>query len=288
LPDTVRPCFKHPGQKPGNNSSGTNFTVGQANLEAAVNRAIKGITNEARRVAVPITPVNPNGDELYHILRKRLFSKVAPEAEVQRVARDYRDALREANKMKLTTTSPESLDTRFLDSYPFHPDLRELVGKFKENEGFQQTRGVIRLMQMLVSNLWKTGQAKALDVIHPYDFDLNVDKLAIRAWYLHSSAASLRDCYQTIKVLPPPDEVQIEQDKTTLIIVRPGDYSNQLPVSSDWQAWWIQQPYKNRVLFLSGSRDSFRTRAKTPSTSNTAKSKTPTGKPANRCSIPST
>ena len=35
-------------------------------------------------------------------------------------------------------------------------------------------------------------------------------------------AASMRDCYQVVKVLPPPDEVQVEQDKTTLIIVRPG------------------------------------------------------------------
>ena len=366
--------------------AGTNFSIGQANLEAAVNRAIKGITNEAKRVAVPITPVNPNGDELYHILRKRLFSRIAPEAEIQKVARGYSDALREANNMKLTTTSPESLYSRFLDSYPFHPDLRELVGKFKENEGFQQTRGVIRLMQMIVSDLWRKDKAKALDIIHPYDLDLNVDeiaseirtinpslseaiahdiahdgdseveqidhandntdasdaarliliaslsttpgaihglreyqlvdclqrpcrdlsafkanvldKLAIRAWYLHRSAderlffknqqnlaaklrstaqslhsetvdrmlrehlekyfaATVRDCYQTVKVLPPPDEVQIEQDKTTLIIVRPGGYSNQLPISPDWQAWWDQQPYKNRVLFLSGSRDTF-------------------------------
>ena len=131
--------------------AGTNFSIGQANLEAAFNRAVQGITNEAKRIAVPITPVNPNGDELYHILRKRLFSKIAEEAEIQRVAKAYRDALREANNMNLTTTSPESLYTRFLDSYPFHPDLRELVGKFKENEGFQQTRGVIRLMQMVVS-----------------------------------------------------------------------------------------------------------------------------------------
>jgi hypothetical protein len=241
-------------------------------------------------------------------------------------------------------------------------------------------------MQMIVSDLWRKEKAKSLDIIHPYDLDLNVDeiasevrtinpslseaiahdiahdgdseveqidrvndnsdasdaarliliaslsttpgaihglreyqlvdclqrpgrdlstfkanvldKLAIRAWYLHNSAdgrlffknqqnlaaklrstaqslhsetvdrmlrehledyfaSSLRDCYQTVKVLPPPDEVQIEQDKTTLIIVRPGGYSNQLPVSSDWQAWWSQQQYKNRVLFLSGSRDTF-------------------------------
>jgi hypothetical protein len=35
-------------------------------------------------------------------------------------------------------------------------------------------------------------------------------------------SASLRDCYQVRQVLPPPDEVQVEQEKTTLIIVRPG------------------------------------------------------------------
>jgi hypothetical protein len=366
--------------------AGSNYSIGQNNLESAFNRAVSGITSEAKRIAVPITPVNPNGDELYHILRKRLFAQVAPETEIRRVAEAYRDSLREAVRMNLTSTSPESLYTRFLDSYPFHPDLRELVGKFKENEGFQQTRGVIRLMQIVVSNLWKSEKAAQIEVIHPYDLDLNIDeiaseirtinpslseaiahdvahegdaeveqidiangnsdasdaarlilvaslsttpgsihglreyqlvdclqrpgrdlstfkanvldKLATRAWYLHNSAdgrlffknqqnlaaklrstalslhgetvdrmlrehleeyfsASLRDCYQTVKVLPPPDEIQVEQEKTTLVIVRPGGQANQLPVSSDWQSWWDQQQYKNRVLFLTGSRDTF-------------------------------
>lgn len=366
--------------------AGSNYSIGQASIESAFNRAASGISSEAKRSAVPITPVNPNGDELYHILRKRLFSQTAPEPEVKRVAEAYREALREAGKMGLTSTTPESLYTRFLDSYPFHPDLRELVGKFKENEGFQQTRGVIRLMQIVVSNLWKSEKAAQIEVIHPYDIDLNIDeiaseirtinpslseaiahdvahegdaeveqidiangnsdasdaarlilvaslsttpgsihglreyqlvdclqrpgrdlstfkanvldKLATRAWYLHNSAdgrlffknqqnlaaklrstalslhgetvdrmlrehledyfsASLRDCYQTVKVLPPPDEIQVEQEKTTLVIVRPGGQANQLPISSDWQSWWDQQQYKNRVLFLTGSRDTF-------------------------------
>ena len=366
--------------------AGSNFSIGQSTLEAAFNRAVQGITSESRRIAVPITPVNPNGDELYHILRKRLFEQIAPEAEVKRIAEAYREALREAAMMGLTSTSPETLYTRVLDAYPFHPDLRELVGKFKENDGFQQTRGVIRLMQMVVSNLWKSEKAAAIDLIHPYDLDLNLDeiasevrtinpslseaiahdiahggaaeveqvdvdngnsdasdaarliliaslsttpgaihglreyqlvdclqrpgrdlstfkanvldKLATRAWYLHNSAdgrlyfknqqnlaaklrsmalslhsetvdrmlrehlesyfsASLRDCYQVIKVLPPPDEVQVEQEKTALIIVRPGGQANQLPISADWQAWWSQQQYKNRALFLTGSRDTF-------------------------------
>ena len=366
--------------------AGTNYSVGQANLQAAYDRAVQGITSEARRIAVPITPVNPNGDELYHILRKRLFEQVPSSSEIEKVATDYREALREANKMNLTTTAPEAMFTRVVDSYPFHPDLRELVGKFKENDGFQQTRGVIRLMQMIVSDLWKSDKASSIELIHPYDLDLNVDeiaseirtinpslseaiahdiahggdaeveqidvtngnpdaseaarlilvaslsttpgaihglreyqlvdclqrpgrdlstfkanvldKLATRAWYLHTStdgrlyfknqqnlaaklrsqalslhpetvdrmlrdhldeyfAPSLRDCYQVVKVLPPLDEVQVEQEKTTLVIVRPGGQANQLPISSDWQSWWEQQQYKNRVLFLSGSRDTF-------------------------------
>lgn len=366
--------------------AGTNFSIGQSSLQSAFDRAVQGISSESRRIAVPITPVNPNGDELYHILRKRLFQTVAPAADIEQVAADYRDALREVVRMNLTTTTPESLYTRVIDAYPFHPDLREFVGKFKENEGFQQTRGVIRLMQMVVADLWKTEKSANKDLISPYDIDLNVDeiaseirtinpslseaiahdiahsgdaeveqidiangnadaseaarlilvaslsttpgaihglqeyqlvdclqrpgrdlstfkanvldKLAIRAWYLHNSAdgrlffknqqnlaaklrstalslhaetvdrmlrehleayfsASIRDCYQVVKVLPPLDEVQIEQERTTLVIVRPGGQANQLPISSEWQAWWEQQQYKNRVLFLSGSRDTY-------------------------------
>ena len=366
--------------------AGTNFSLGQANLQSAFDRAVQGIRSESKRIAVPITPVNPNGDELYHILRKRLFEQVAGEEETKRIASAYRDALKEAVNMGLTSSTPESLYSRVLDSYPFHPDLRELVGKFKENEGFQQTRGVIRLMQMVVANLWRSERAAASDLIHPYDIDLNIDELAsevrtinpslseaiahdiahggdaeseqidaangnsdasdaarllllaslsttpgaihglreyqlvdclqrpgrdlstfktnvmdklhTRAWYLHNSAdgriyfknqqnlaaklrstalslhtevvdrmlrkhledyfsPSLRDCYQVAAILPPPDEVQVDQDRTTLVIVRPGGQANQLPISSDWQAWWEQQQYKNRVLFLSGSRDTF-------------------------------
>lgn len=366
--------------------AGTSFATGQSSLQAAFDRAVQGITAESKRIAVPITPVNPNGDELYHILRKRLFEAVAPEKEIEAIAGAYRDSLREAERMGLTSTSPDSFHSRVVDSYPFHPDLRELVGKFKENAGFQQTRGVIRLMQMVVSNLWNLEVSQRIDLIHPYDLDLNsdeiasevrtinpslseaiahdiahdgdaeveqidsangnsdasdaarliliaslsttpgaiqglrehqlidclqrpgrdlstfkvnvLDKLATRAWYLHNSAdgrlffknqqnlaaklrstaqslhaetvdrmlrehlddyfaPSLRDCYQITKVLPPLDEAHLEQEKTTLVIVRPGGKANQLPISSDWQDWWEQQQYKNRVVFLTGSRDTY-------------------------------
>ena len=157
--------------------AGTNYSIGQDKLAAALNRAVQGITGESKRIAVPITPVNPNGDELYHILKRRLFARLPAESEVQSVAAGYREALREAAKMNLTSTAPEALYTRIIDSYPFHPDFRELIGKFKENDGFQQTRGVIRLMQMVISDLWTSGADKAC-LIHPYNLDLNRDEIA--------------------------------------------------------------------------------------------------------------
>ena len=42
-----------------------------AALASAFDRAVQGISSESGRIALPIFPVNPNGDELYHILRKR-------------------------------------------------------------------------------------------------------------------------------------------------------------------------------------------------------------------------
>ena len=366
--------------------AGKSYSTGQIALDTALTRAQNEISAEAQRIAVPLTPVNPNGDELYLILRKRLFEKVGDDSESRRVAGAYRDALREAHQMGLTSTQPDTLFARVQDAYPFHPDFGDLIAKFKENEGFQQTRGVIRLMQMLVADLWQTKACERSDLLHPYDLNLNNDeigaeirqinpalssaiahdiahggtaeveqidqanantdasdaarilllaslattpgaiqgmrkyqlvdclqrpgrdlstfennvmvKLDTRAWYLHKSndermyfknqqnlaaklratasglhnevvdrklrerlaeyfAPNLRDCYQGVQVLPPQDEVHLEQDKTTLVVVRPGNGANQLPISSDWQAWWEQQVYKNRVLFVSGSRDTY-------------------------------
>lgn len=67
----------------------------------------------------------------------------------------------------------------------------------------------------------------------------------------------MRDCYQDVEVLSALDGVKLDVEKTTLVIVRPGSQANGLPISADWQEWWAQQEYKNRVLFLTGSRDTF-------------------------------
>jgi hypothetical protein len=346
-------------------------------------KSLANLKNEAKRIALPITPVNPQGDELFHILRCRLFESLPAESVCKDVADRYRASHAEAVKMGLTSSSSDGLFQNVLDAYPFHPAWRELLGRFKENEGFQQTRGVIRLMQMVVSNLWNTKRADGLELIHPYDIDLSdnelapeirsinqslseavahdishegtaeveildkkngsndaseaakllllaslsatagavnglrdfevydflqrpgrdlsalktkvLDELDIRAWYLHRSqdgrlffknqqnlAARLRstaeglhnesvakelrrflkerfdpvlkDLYQRAELLPALDEVLVEQDRVCLILAEPSGAFEGLALAKEWQDWWAQQTFKNRVMFLTGSK----------------------------------
>ena len=103
--------------------AGTNFSIGQSNLEPAFNRAVHGITSErsasrpqslrsTRTETSSITSSANASSSMWH--QSPRFSGAAA----------YREALREANRMNLTTTSPEAY-TRVVDAYPYDPKMRE-------------------------------------------------------------------------------------------------------------------------------------------------------------------
>ncbi|MBW2066669.1 MAG: DUF499 domain-containing protein [Deltaproteobacteria bacterium] len=87
-----------------------------------------------------LEPVRLNSDELYHILRKRIFEKLPSDSQISEVAQGYARALRTAKQMAITSESPEDFAGRIMSSYPFHPGIRDLYARFRENAGFQQTR----------------------------------------------------------------------------------------------------------------------------------------------------
>lgn len=138
-----------------------------------LNNALQNLDNEVGRVALNLEPVALNTDEVYHILRKRLFEDLPLDAEITEVALGYGQALKDANQMDVTNASPEKFATQIRDAYPFHPAIKDLYARFKENPGFQQTRGLIKLMRILVSRLYDSGRANQVYLIHPYDLDLN-------------------------------------------------------------------------------------------------------------------
>jgi hypothetical protein len=154
--------------------------------------AFKELENEVNRSALNIEPVGSASDEVYHILRKRLFKKLPSEDEIINIANAYKQAILEAKQMGYTNMSPDQIFIGIKDSYPFHPSIKDLYARFRENPGFQQTRGLIRLMRLIVSQLYggKTPKADEKYLINVYDFDLNDSEMLTAITQIKPSLAN--------------------------------------------------------------------------------------------------
>ena len=137
--------------------------------EARIAAALDDFEKETERTAMDVEPVRMNTDEFYHILRKRIFETLPDAEEVGLVAQGYAQAIRDAKQMVVTNASPEQFARQVAESYPFHPAIRDLYARFRENQGFQQTRGLIRLMRIVVSRIWATDQDPYLIAAHDLD-----------------------------------------------------------------------------------------------------------------------
>ena len=142
---------------------------------AMLQSSFKELENEASRIALNIEPVALNSDEIYDILRKRLFDffPAHDDDEVNAVAVGFKDAVARASKSGLTNYSPDKAFIGVKDSYPFHPSIKDLYARFKENQGFQQTRGLIRLMRQVVRQFYESKSADTAYLINVFDLDLN-------------------------------------------------------------------------------------------------------------------
>lgn len=139
---------------------------------ARLNAALHNLDHEAARTAIQLEPVRLNSDDIYHILRKKLFQSVPDIEHIDTVARHYSKSLEEARQMELTDASAEDFFGRIKESYPFHPAIKDLYARFRENPGFQQTRGLIRLMRAAVHAIYAKSD-RPVFLIGPQHFDLN-------------------------------------------------------------------------------------------------------------------
>jgi len=144
-----------------------------AEASAQIAATLKQLQDEAQRHSMNLTPVQINTDEFYQILRKRLFKKLPGENDIGDVAQGYAKAVREAKQMDITAQSPETFAQLIQLSYPFHPAIKDLYARFRENSGFQQTRALIRLMRIIASRMWHGGEADKRFLISVHDVDFN-------------------------------------------------------------------------------------------------------------------
>lgn len=144
-----------------------------AEASAQIASVLETLQGEAQRHSMNLTPVQINTDEFYHILRKRLFKELPKDQDIAEVAQGYAKAIREAKQMDITAQSPEQFAQLIQSSYPFHPAIKDLYARFRENPGFQQTRALIRLMRIIASRLWESGEVEKKQLISVHDIDLN-------------------------------------------------------------------------------------------------------------------
>ncbi len=118
-------------------------------------KAISNFRQEANRQARAITPVDLASDEIYRILRKRLFKKVGSDGIVESVAAAFAEATSEAVKSKTIAKPMEQIEEDVRASYPFHPSVKHVVAMFKENENYRQTRGLMQFASKMIKSVWQ-------------------------------------------------------------------------------------------------------------------------------------
>jgi len=138
-----------------------------------INRALEDARSELGRQERNITPVDLAANEIYDILRKRLFASLPDKAEIGDIAESFGRKLEEAAKSKTVNRGAEAIADEITATYPFHPRLKNVVALFKENEQFKQTRGLIELVSRLLCSVWDR-QANDVFLIGPQHFDLSI------------------------------------------------------------------------------------------------------------------
>ncbi len=116
------------------------------------------------------TPVQE--EEIYHVVRRRLFSQI-DEKEAKKIIEEFLDY---AEKERIFPEGIEKADHRekFLKSYPFQPEVIDVLYKrWGSFPTFRRTRGVLRLLSLVVYSLRKAKTP----FIRLSDFDLRNEEI---------------------------------------------------------------------------------------------------------------
>jgi len=141
-----------------------------------INRALQDARAELGRQERSITPVDLAANEIYDILRKRLFTALPDRSEIDDIASAFGRKLAEAAKAKTTHRGAEAIADEIAATYPFHPRLKNLIALFKENEQFKQTRGLLELVSRLLKSVWERKDNDVF-LIGPQHFDLSIPEV---------------------------------------------------------------------------------------------------------------
>lgn len=142
-----------------------NSAIGQEILNALENRIV--------RIGSSIKPVDDQ--EIYEVVRRRLFEQIQYPDEINNVAQRYQRMYHNRRADLPANSDNAGYATRIRKSYPFHPELIDVFRlRWGNDSRFQRTRGVLRLLASIVQNLWKQRNSitGTQALIHTSDVEL--------------------------------------------------------------------------------------------------------------------
>ncbi len=129
----------------------------ESDVEAGSQRgvaALRALEKTFGRVQALWKPVAT--EEAFEIVRRRLFEPIRDIAVRNAVCRAFADAyVAEGSKLPAETQEGRYYD-RLANAYPIHPEVFDrLYEDWTTIDGFQRTRGVLKLMAKVIYRLWK-------------------------------------------------------------------------------------------------------------------------------------
>ena len=117
----------------------------------AVLQALEAVFNRVQALWKTVSP-----EEAFEIVRRRLFEPIRDAKVRDQVCRAFADAyIAEGSKVPQETQEARYYD-RMVQSYPIHPEVfAQLYEEWTTIQGFQRTRGVLKLMAKVIHRLWQ-------------------------------------------------------------------------------------------------------------------------------------
>ena len=110
------------------------------------------------RVGADTQPVAD--EEIYEVIRCRLFEEVGDAAVLEACATKYMDWYQKHRTELPGNATKAEYKQKIIKAYPFHPELIDVFRvRWASHHDFQRTRGALRLLAAIVSDLWKRQQS---------------------------------------------------------------------------------------------------------------------------------
>jgi len=155
-------------------------------------------------------------DEIYDVVRARLFESITPPDRVDypaKVARAYHEMYAAHSNDVPGESVKASYRERMERAYPFHPELIEaFYTRWGSHPDFQRTRSVLRLLGCIVGDLWnrRKSTSQTQHIIQPCHVNWSLDPLQAeltRLWgNAYQSVAAADICGESANAIAPDEE----------------------------------------------------------------------------------